>query len=154
MHVRGLVENGYHGARYRFRSLEPLYSELESTGQLDVDEGASSSHGVGLTSREDQTGHVSEQELGESADMSGASDGETLANDKKQTGHTSESVHVQSADISEKEQRRIKAKDSSEQAAKKLRMLNEQVEELQRLADAKRVERNEYIESLRRGGKF
>ena len=151
MHVRGLVENGYHGARYRFRSLEPLYSELESTGQLDVDEGASSSHGVGLTSREDQTGHVSEQELGESADMSGASDGETLANDKKQTGHTSESVHVQSA---EKERRRIKAKDSSEQAAKKLRMLNEQVEELQRLADAKRVERDEYIESLRRGGKF
>ena len=94
MHVRGLVENGYHGARNRFRSLEPLYSELESTGQLDVNEGASSSHGVGLTSLEDQTGHVSEQELGKSADMSGASDGETLAHDKKQTGHTSESVHV------------------------------------------------------------
>ena len=86
--------------------------------------------------------------------MSGASDGETLANDKKQTGHTSESVHVQSADISEKEQRRIKAKDSSEQAAKKLRMLNKQVEEFQRSADAKRVERDEYIESLSRGGKF
>ena len=154
MHVRGLEENGYHGARYSFRSLEQLYSELESTGQLDVDEVAGSSHVGGLTSHEDQTGHVSEQEVGKSADMSGASDSETLALDKKQTGHTSESEPVQSADIMEKERQRLMAKDSSEQAAKKLRMLNEQVEDLQSSADAKRVERDEYIESLRRGGKF